>query len=86
MASIEGFGFFYTDCIYEGCTSLQSFHKTKAGAYQAMRKRLVADWEEEFQLYVTSERNEWKRTTYLQAKQLWHTRYRVFPHSIEIQD
>ena len=42
------YGFFYTDCIWENGGTLESLHLTKKGAYKAMRKWLIKqynDWE-----------------------------------------
>ena len=82
----EGFGFYYTDCTHEVPFILQSFHRTKAGAYAAMRKRLVEDWEKERALYVADRCDEWKRTCQHGAKHLEGTAYRVRPHTFTIED
>lgn len=37
----EVFEFVYTDCIYEGAMATLSLHRTKKGAYKAMREFLT---------------------------------------------
>ena len=42
--------FLYCDCIYESSHLTMSLHKTKKGAYQAMRKYIIknyTDWYDE---------------------------------------
>ena len=46
----EVFEFVYTDCIYESAMATLSLHKTKKGAYKAMREFLeteYAQWRED---------------------------------------
>ena len=43
---LRGYGFFFSDCEYEVPLIRQSFHRTKKGAYLAMRKFLTQGWEE----------------------------------------
>ena len=38
------FEFIYTDCIYDGAMATISLHRTKKGAYQAMKKFIVAEY------------------------------------------
>jgi len=48
------FEFIYTDCIYESAMATISLHRTKKGAYKAMREFLetgYADWRDEGILY-----------------------------------
>lgn len=40
------YGVFWCDCIYEGGMSLISAHRTKKGAYQALRKYMYRIWED----------------------------------------
>lgn len=49
--TIRGYGFFFTDCHHEVPLIRQSFHRTKAGAYRAMRKFLVERSEENYKHY-----------------------------------
>ena len=60
---LKGYGFYYTDCHWEVPLLLQSFHRTKKGAYQAMRARLVADWNAAWQRYQGDERTKWLEDT-----------------------
>jgi hypothetical protein len=53
---LKGYGFYYTDCHYEVPLILQSFHRTKKGAYQAMRERLQEDWDKAWTRYQDEER------------------------------
>lgn len=48
---IHGYGFFFTDCHHEVPFLLQSFHRTKLGAYRAMRKFLLDEWEKHMKHY-----------------------------------
>lgn len=44
------FEFIYTDCIYESAMATMSLHRTKKGAYKAMREFLeteYAQWRED---------------------------------------
>ena len=84
--TIEGFGFFHTSDRYDSGAHLASFHWTKAGAYKAMRTKLVADWEDAREAYVRSDRDKWKRTSHSQAKHLQHAYYGVWPHKIKVQE
>jgi hypothetical protein len=50
----EVFEFVYTDCIYESAMATLSLHRTKKGAYKAMREFLeieYANWYNEQILY-----------------------------------
>ncbi|WP_441280604.1 hypothetical protein [Tardiphaga sp. 862_B3_N1_1] len=40
------YGFFHTDCIFESAAAMVSLHRTKAGAYRAMRLQQWQAWEE----------------------------------------
>lgn len=42
------FGFFHCSCVYESGHSLVSLHRSKAGAYKAMRRNILAQWEDHF--------------------------------------
>jgi len=83
--TIEGFGFFYTDCHWEVPLIIQSFHRTKAGAYRAMRKRILADWESGFARYVEEERRFYKRQCRW-PNPFAHSVYRVLPHRIVVEE
>ena len=39
------FAFEYCSCIYESAFGIESMHTTKKGAYKAMRKFLLKEWE-----------------------------------------
>ena len=39
------YGAFWCDCVYEGGMSLVTAHLTKKGAYNAIRKILLDEWE-----------------------------------------
>jgi hypothetical protein len=54
--TIRGYGFYFTDCCYEVPLIQQSFHRTKAGAYRAMRKFLVERTEKHYTDYKTEPR------------------------------
>ena len=82
---ISGFGFFYTDCYHEVPLILQSFHRTKAGAYRAMRKRMLSDWEHGFARYIEGERRFKKRQCTWYSP-LVHSQYRVRPHKIIVEE
>lgn len=84
--TIEGFGFFHTYDMYDSGAHLVSFHWTKAGAYRAMRAKLVADWELARSEYVRSRRDNWKRTSGSDTKHLQDTIYAVWPHKIKVQE
>lgn len=46
----EVFEFLYTDCIHESAMATMSLHRTKKGAYKAMRKFIetkYAEWRED---------------------------------------
>lgn len=40
----EVFEFVYTDCIYESAMATMSLHRTKKGAYKAMREFLETEY------------------------------------------
>lgn len=51
---MEVYAFLYTDCIHESSFATMSLHRTKAGAYKAMRKFLIlgyTQWYHERILY-----------------------------------
>lgn len=54
--TVRGYGFYFTDCYHEVPLIQQSFHRTKAGAYRAMRKFLVERSEEHYSQYKQEER------------------------------
>jgi hypothetical protein len=56
---VKGYGFFYSDCKYEVPPILQSFHRTKAGAYRAMRTFLRSEWDKHRAMYVQEKRVKW---------------------------
>lgn len=80
---IKGYGFFYTDCRYEVSPLLHSFHRTKAGAYRAMRKHLLNVWEKERFQHGMLER-KYKRMAIFQPLRTaeWH----IKPHVLEIHE
>lgn len=41
---MEIYEFVYTSCIYESAMATLSLHKTKVGAYKAMREFLLTDY------------------------------------------
>ncbi len=53
---VAGYGFYYTDCHWEVPLIQQSFHRTKVGAYRAMREFLVKETQDHFDRYKTEER------------------------------
>ena len=64
----EVYAFEWCSCIYESGYTVESLHKTKAGAYKAMRKALLERWEEE-----TQKERYWR----LQYRPLEHQRWRI---------
>lgn len=55
--TLRGFGFLFTDFHHEVPLIRQSFHRTKAGAYRAMRKFLIERSEAHYERYKTEERH-----------------------------
>lgn len=60
---VKGYGFFYTECHHEIAPLLKSFHRTKAGAYRAMRKFLLEEWNTHHRMYLDDERTRWLENT-----------------------
>lgn len=92
---IKGFGFFYSDCKYEDALTLRSFHRTKAGAYRAMRDFLVAQHVEHFKRYQEDSRvmrfNHVDADPIIKRQQRWytptcHAEWKIRPHVIEIKE
>jgi hypothetical protein len=61
--TVKGYGFFYTECHHEIAPLLKSFHRTKAGAYRAMRKFLMEEWNAHHKMYLEDERTRWLKDT-----------------------
>lgn len=55
------YAFQWCDCVYESTFSTMSLHQTYAGAYKAMRKVILQDWEEEFEQFKWSRRS-WNKS------------------------
>lgn len=56
---LKGFAFFFNDCIHEGTSVMKSFHRTKAGAYKAMRDFLLEQERDHWTNYLQEERTNW---------------------------
>jgi hypothetical protein len=73
---MQVYQFIYTDSIYESAMYTVSLHKTKAGAYKAMRDFLLKDY------------NEWREFEIRYGKSCWkhgsHCAWRIAP--IELKD
>lgn len=52
------YAFEWCYCIYESGFGVESLHKTKAGAYKAMRKTLVERWNEDRWRHATFSPND----------------------------
>jgi len=72
------YGFFYCSCIYESADALQSLHRTKAGAWHALRAALFARAVQEREAALRFGRH-------LTVERWWkYERYTV--HPIEVQE
>jgi len=84
METIEGYGYFHNNCIYESAYVLMSFHRTKAGAYRAMRADLMRRWEdgEKNRLRIPKKWGirKWSNTS------LTHHGFKVEQYTLEIND
>jgi hypothetical protein len=94
--TIRGYGFYYTDMHWEVPLIQQSFHRTKAGAYRAMRKFLVKQWEDHFERYKTEDRH-WRSRKDRKAKPsdkkqgLWYgpfhsSKWAVLPATVYVHE
>jgi hypothetical protein len=54
------YAFQWCDCVYESGFTTISLHETYAGAYKAMRKEILKEWEEGFEQAQWVER-EWNK-------------------------
>jgi hypothetical protein len=90
---IRGYGFYYTDCYHEVPLIQQSFHRTKIGAYRAMREFLTKEVEEHYNRYKTEERryryDPKKPSDKRQGR--WygpfpHSKWKIMPYVMEIKD
>lgn len=89
--TIRGYGFYYTDCYDEVPLIRKSFHRTKAGAYRAMRKFLMETWDRHWRGYVTDQRRPFKESTYTKRQERWYgpfefSKYAVLPCTVEINE
>lgn len=85
--TIRGYGFYFTDCHYEVPLIQQSFHRTKAGAYRAMRKFLVARCEERIQRDRESPRkwDKYKRSARWHSP-FAHCKWAVQPATVYVNE
>lgn len=65
------YGFFYTDCIWENGGSMKSLHLTKKGAYLAMRKFLIQQYNEWYTILGKRHRIN-KPPFYDQNMEIWY--------------
>lgn len=65
---LVGYGFYYTDCKYEVPLIRKSFHRTKKGAYLAMRKFLQEAWDIHWAGYVNDRRKLFDKYTCSQKR------------------
>lgn len=63
------YAFEWCSCIYESGFSVESLHKTKAGAYKAMRKTLLERYAED-----TSQERYWRQRFRPLGSQRWRVR------------
>jgi hypothetical protein len=82
---LRGFGFYYTDMRWECPMVRHSFHRTKAGAYRAMRKFLVDEWNLKFDSYRNAPRLTAKRHGHWH-RPFDHAKWGVFPDTIEVNE
>jgi hypothetical protein len=90
---IRGFGFYYTEMHWEVPLIQQSFHRTKKGAYKAMRAFLTKEVEDHYNRYKT-ERRRWsdKKNRPSDKKQgRWrspfdHSKWAILPTLLEINE
>lgn len=91
--TIRGYGFYYTDCHYEVPLIRKSFHRTKAGAYRAMRKFLLETWDRHWRGYV-NERKKWSSALGENSQKrqgTWYgpfefSKYTVMPCTFELNE
>lgn len=88
---IRGFGFYYTDMHWEVPLIQQSFHRTKKGAYKAMREFLWKAEEEHFHKYKTARRRSILDTTSDKRQRKWSgpfpfSKWKIMPYVLEIHD
>jgi hypothetical protein len=90
---IRGYGFFYTDCHHEVPLIQQSFHRTKKGAYRAMRNFLEKKWATHREREVTENRKySFNKNLPSDKRQgrwynpFMHSLYKVLPTTVEIHE
>jgi hypothetical protein len=52
------YAFQWTSCVYESAFFTVSLHKTRLGAYKAMRGMLLEEWESNFKIRIHGEKLE----------------------------
>lgn len=73
------YAFEYCYCRYEAGFCVESLHKTKAGAYKAMREHKVAQWQQERDLYLRfGFSGDNRRLDYC-----WNELWRIQPYTLE---
>jgi hypothetical protein len=83
---LHGYGFYYTDMHWEVPLIQQSFHRTKAGAYRAMRAFLLEEWERNWTGYVQDKRRgRYKRQTHWHSP-FAHSKWKVLPAVLEVKE
>lgn len=88
---VRGYGFFYTDMHWEVPLIRQSFHRTKKGAYRAMRKFLEEQWNKHYEQYKTEPRRFGRKETSRKKSGRWygpfdHSKWAIKPDTIEIME
>ena len=90
---VRGFGFYYTDMHWEVPLIQRSFHRTKKGAYKAMRAFLTKEVEDHYNRYKT-ERRRWsdeKNKPSDKRQGRWHSpfahsKWAIIPTVLEIHE
>lgn len=87
---LRGYGFYYTGCYHEIPPVLQSFHRTKAGAYRAMRKFLTEGVEAHWERHVTGKRRNYPGAR-TKRNERWfgpfpHAKWSIEPATFELHE
>lgn len=65
------YAFKYCDCIHESSYATISLHRTKSGAYSAMRKHLLKEWNRSLEKHHNWEKWEYFRNDHPLEFQRW---------------